>query len=68
MAGVQGVVRLAAIIGEDGYIHGLRLISGPPTLVRPAMVAVARRQYRPTRLNGNPVQVATEIDVTFQLR
>jgi TonB family protein len=63
MARVQGAVRLAAVIGEDGYVHSLKLINGDPFLVRSAMLAVARWRYEPTLLNGNPVQVSKEIDV-----
>jgi len=67
MARVQGVVRLAAVISESGMIQDLRLISGPPLLVKAAMDAVSRWRYQPTLLNGDPVQVETEIDVNFTL-
>jgi periplasmic protein TonB len=68
MARVQGVVRLAAVISENGTIQDLRLISGPPLLVKVAMDAVSRWRYQPTLLNGDPVQVETEIDVNFTLQ
>jgi periplasmic protein TonB len=68
MARVQGVVRLAAIINENGTIQDLKLISGPPLLVKAAMDAVSRWRYQPTLLNGDPVQVDTEIDVNFTLQ
>lgn len=68
MARVQGVVRLAAVISENGTIQDLRLISGPPLLVKAAMDAVSRWRYQPTLLNGDPVQVETEIDVNFTLQ
>jgi periplasmic protein TonB len=68
MARVQGVVRLAAVISESGTIQDLRLISGPPLLVKAAMDAVSRWRYQPTLLNGDPVQVETEIDVNFTLQ
>jgi periplasmic protein TonB len=68
MARVQGVVRLAAIISENGTIQDLKLISGPPLLVKAAMDAVSRWRYQPTLLNGDPVQVDTEIDVNFTLQ
>jgi len=68
MARVQGVVRLAAVISENGTIQDLRLISGPPLLVKSAMDAVSRWRYQPTLLNGDPVQVETEIDVNFTLQ
>jgi periplasmic protein TonB len=66
-AHVQGVVVLDAVIGEDGHISNLKLISGSPLLAPAAMDAVKQWVYRPTFLNGRAVEVATEIDVRFQL-
>lgn len=66
-ARVQGVVRLDAIIGKDGTIEDLKVISGHPLLVKAALDAVQHWQYQPTFLNGEPVEVATEIDVNFSL-
>ena len=68
MARMQGVVRLAAVISKNGTIQDLRLISGPPLLVKAAMDAVSRWRYQPTLLNGDPVEVETEIDVNFTLQ
>lgn len=67
MAGISGVVQLAAVIGRDGRVTALRLISGPPILARAALRTVSRWRYRPTELNGQPVRVQTAIRVTFQL-
>lgn len=64
---IQGTVRLEAIIGKDGHIEHLRLVSGHPLLVRAAIEAARKWVYRPTRLRGKPVRVVTEIDVEFQL-
>ena len=50
----QGVVVLHAIIGKDGEVAELQLISGHPLLVRAAMEAVRQWRYRPTLLNGEP--------------
>jgi protein TonB len=66
-ARVQGTIKLQAIIAVDGTIKNLRLISGPPLLVNAAVEAVRRWQYKPTLLNGSPVEVITEIDVNFTL-
>ena len=66
-ARVQGTVKLQAIISRDGAIRDLQLISGPPLLVQVAFEAVRQWRYKPTLLNGEPVEVATEIDVTFTL-
>jgi len=66
-ARIQGVVRFNAIIGRDGTIQNLQLISGHPLLVPAAEEAVKQWLYRPTLLNGEPVEVATVIDVNFTL-
>ncbi|HKW97037.1 MAG TPA: energy transducer TonB [Bryobacteraceae bacterium] len=66
-ARIQGVVRLSAVIGKDGRVRSLHVISGHPLLVRAALTAVARWTYKPTLLNGVPVEVETEVDVRFEL-
>jgi protein TonB len=63
----EGTVRLEAVIGADGRIRNLRMLSGPPLLVRAAIDAVQRWKYQPTLLNGTPVEVVTEIAVNFTL-
>lgn len=63
----QGTVRMQALIGRDGIIRNLQLVSGPPLLVAAAMEAVGRWRYQPTLLNGEAVEVITEIDVNFTL-
>jgi protein TonB len=67
MARIQGTVRLDAIISKDGTIQDLKVISGHPLLVRAALEAVQRWRYQPTLLNGDAVEVATEVDVNFTL-
>lgn len=66
-ARISGVVRLAAVIAKDGTIQKLQLLSGPPLLVKAAMDAVQQWRYKPTMLNGEPVEVITEIEVNFIL-
>jgi protein TonB len=67
MARIQGVVRLEAIISKDGTIQDLKVVQGHPLLVKAALEAVQRWRYQPTLLNGEPVEVVTEIDVNFTL-
>ena len=67
-AGVQGVVRLAAVIAKDGTIQELHSLSGPALLIQSAMDAVRQWMYKPTLLNGEPVAVETTIDVNFTLQ
>lgn len=66
-AHIQGTVVLHAIIDKDGSVTELQFISGPPLLMRSAMDAVHQWRYRPTLLNGEPVQVDTTISVVFTL-
>jgi periplasmic protein TonB len=66
-ARVAGTVRLMAIIGRDGAIRNLQVMSGHPLLMPAAVEAVKLWRYQPTLLNGGPVEVITQIDVNFTL-
>ncbi len=66
-ARIQGTVRFTAIIGKDGTIQNLQMISGHPLLIAAAQDAVRQWVYKPTLLNGEPVEVVTQIDVNFTL-
>ena len=66
-ARIQGTVRFNAIIGKNGRIQNLTLVSGHPLLVPSATAAVRQWVYKPTLLNGEPVEVVTQIDVNFTL-
>jgi len=66
-ARISGEVRFTAIIGKDGNVLNVQLVSGHPLLVAPATEAVKQYVYRPTLLNGNPVEVITQVDVNFSL-
>jgi len=66
-ARVQGSVILKAVISRAGTIEGLQTLSGPPMLVQAARVAVAQWRYRPYLLNGEPVEVETQVTVNFIL-
>jgi periplasmic protein TonB len=66
-ARVQGTVVLTAIIGKDGLIKDLSLVSGHPLLVPAAIDSVKQRKYRPYLLNGHPVEVQTQVQINFTL-
>lgn len=66
-ARIQGTVRLAAIIAEDGTVQQLRVVFGHPLLTQAALNAVQQWRYRSTLLNSRPVEVATTIEVNFVL-
>jgi len=67
-ARIMGTVRFNAIIGTDGRIQNLTLVTGHPLLVPAAQEAVKQWVYQPTLLNGEPVEVVTQIDVNFTLQ
>jgi protein TonB len=66
-ARIQGTVRLRAVISKMGTIENLQALSGHPTLVPAALNAVRQWRYRPYLLNGDPVEVETEVTVNFIL-
>lgn len=66
-ARIQGVVVLHAIIDKDGKVAQLEVVSGHPLLVQAALDAVKQWRYKPTLLNGDPVEVDTTIQVTFTM-
>jgi protein TonB len=66
-ARIAGAVHLAALISADGRIRNLQVISGHPMLTQAALQAVSEWTYKPTLLNGEPVEVLTEITVNFTL-
>lgn len=66
-ARISGTVRLVGVIGKDGAIQNLQLLSGHPLLTQAAIEAVRQWIYRPTLLNGQPVEVIAPIDVVFTL-
>jgi protein TonB len=66
-ARIQGTVKLQAIISRDGTIQQLQVMQGHPLLVPNALEAVKQWVYKPTLLNGEPVEVVTVIDVNFTL-
>jgi len=66
-AGIQGMVVLQAVIGRDGSIEKLQVVSGHPVLAPAAVKAVQQWRYRPYVLNGEPVEVETQVTVNFAL-
>ena len=66
-ARIQGMVVLQAVIGKDGTIQNLRVVSGHPMLAQAALEAVKQWRYKPYFLNGEPVDVDTTININFTL-
>jgi TonB family protein len=65
-ARISGVVRLSVLIGVDGTVRNIQIVSGHPLLVPAAVEAVRTWVYQKTLLNGQPVEVVTPVNVTFQ--
>lgn len=66
-AHVQGTVVLHAVIGKDGRVQGLQVVSGHPMLTASAINAVKQWRYKPYMLNGQPTEIDTTITVNFTL-
>lgn len=66
-AGISGTVELRAIIGRDGRVRSVEVLSGSALLAPAAVAAVREWRYRPTLLNGEAVEVETHVTVHFVL-
>jgi len=64
----EGRVELRAIIGTDGAIQSLQIVSGDGIFVRSALEAVQQWHYKPTILNGQPVEIDTYITVVYTMQ
>jgi TonB family protein len=64
---VTGTVVLHVTISQDGTVKKLDAVSGPDNLRQSALTAVKQWKYRPTVLNGQPVEVDTTVNVVFSL-
>lgn len=66
-ARIEGKVVLNAVIGKDGRVLNLKVDSGPKELRQSALDAVKQWQYKPYLFNGQPIEVATKINITYTL-
>ncbi|HEX5413223.1 MAG TPA: TonB family protein [Terriglobia bacterium] len=64
---VTGTVRLEVVVGTDGSVAEVKVLSGDPLLVKAAVNAVRKWRYEPILINGSPVEVDTEVDINFEL-
>jgi TonB family protein len=67
-AKIEGKVVLSAIIGKDGTVESLHVISGPKELQQSSLDAVRQWTYKPFLLNGNPTAVKTTVNVIYSLQ
>jgi len=63
----EGRVELHALISTEGRIASLEVISGDPLFIQSALSAVREWRYRPTILNGRPIEIDTHITVIYTL-
>jgi protein TonB len=64
---VEGTVELLATISGEGNITHIKLVSGNPQLAEAASNAVKQWKYKPYLLNGEPVEIQTQVTVNFKL-
>jgi len=64
----EGRVELRAIIGTDGRIRSLQIVAGDPFFEQSAVEAVQQWRYKPTILNGQPVEIDTSIMVIYSMQ
>ena len=64
---IEGAVELVATISKSGDISAVKVASGNPQLARAAVDAVKQWKYKPYLLNGEPVEIQTQITVNFKL-
>jgi outer membrane biosynthesis protein TonB len=60
-------VVLNAVIGKDGTVQNLNVVSGPGELQQSSLDAVSQWTYKPYLLNGDPIEVETTINVIYSL-
>ena len=66
-ANIQGIVKFTATIAKDGTLHNVQAVGGPSLLIPAATEAVKKWVYQPMLLDGQPVEVVTQIEVNFAL-
>jgi TonB family protein len=65
---VEGDVELRVVVGVDGMVTSVGLVSGPPLLVPAAMAAARGFRYKSASLNGQPIETVQTIDMSFKLK
>jgi periplasmic protein TonB len=66
-ARIQGTVVMRAVIGKDGHLQELHVLTGDAALAKAATDAVQQWRYKPYVLNGEPVEIETQITINFTL-
>jgi TonB family protein len=64
---IEGPVKLLATVGKTGNVTDVKVVSGDQLLTQSALDAVKQWKYKPYLLNGDPVEIQTEISINFKL-
>ena len=64
---IEGPVKLLATVGKNGSVTEVKVVSGDQLLTQSAVDAVKQWKYKPYLLNGDPVEIQTEISINFKL-
>jgi len=64
---IEGTVELTTTISKTGEITHVKVVSGEAQLAKAAVDAVKQWKYKPYLLNGEPVDIETQITVNFKL-
>jgi len=64
---IEGVVKIHQVVGTDGRVRSVNLLSGPPLLAPAALEAARYWRYLPALLNGQPVETEQEVEIEFRL-
>jgi len=64
---IEGVVKIQQVVGADGKVQSVKLLSGSPMLAPAALEAARYWRYLPALLNGQPVETEQDIEIEFRL-
>jgi periplasmic protein TonB len=59
-------VQIQALINKEGSVVNLKVLSGDPVLAHAALEAVRQWRYKPYYLDGQPVEIETQITINFK--
>jgi protein TonB len=64
---IEGVVKIRQVVGIDGKVRSVKLLTGPPLLVPAALEAARYWRYLPALLNGQPIETEQDVEIEFHL-
>ncbi len=64
--GLHGEIKLQVMVGKDGRVKNIKVITAPPGMSEPVIEAVKKWVFKPARVNGRPVAVWIEMPIRFE--